>query len=163
MFKNAVSVRKIPSKSYAFVEFENFTSAEAVCKQSVHTPYVLSGAVLTVRWGKSLDEVESGIFILYYIDITIISKISMLHFIILFFYNMLLFYFTVFFYLFILVSYFTPLFLLIIQCSVLYYWETHFTHFILFVVSFFPLSYYRFFHSFLHSFCPLSYPFFLLF
>jgi RNA recognition motif-containing protein len=61
-------VRKIPSKSYAFVEFENFTSAEAVCKQSVHTPYVLGGAVLTVRWGKSLDEVESGMIILFYLS-----------------------------------------------------------------------------------------------
>ena len=57
---NSVEVRKVPGKSYAFVEFDSFTSAETVCTQSVQTPYVLEGKSLTIGWGKTLDEVEAN-------------------------------------------------------------------------------------------------------
>ena len=53
-----MDVRKVPGKSYAFVEFNSFTSADTVCKQSVQTPYALNGKNLTIGWGKTLDEVE---------------------------------------------------------------------------------------------------------
>ena len=56
---NSVDVRKVLGKSYAFVEFDSFPSADFVCKQSVHTPYVLGGKNLTIGWGKTLDEVEA--------------------------------------------------------------------------------------------------------
>ena len=55
----AVDVRKVLGKSYAFVEFDSFPSADFVCKQSVQTPYVLGGKNLTIGWGKTLDEVEA--------------------------------------------------------------------------------------------------------
>ena len=57
---NSVEVRKVPGKSYAFVEFDCFSSAEKVCTQSVSTPYVLEGKSLTIGWGRTLDEVEAN-------------------------------------------------------------------------------------------------------
>ena len=59
LLPKAVDVRKVLGKSYAFVEFDSFLSADFVCKQSVHTPYVLGGKNLTIGWGKTLDEVEA--------------------------------------------------------------------------------------------------------
>ena len=59
LLPKAVDIRKVLGKSYAFVEFDSFPSADFVCKQSVHTPYVLGGKNLTIGWGKTLDEVEA--------------------------------------------------------------------------------------------------------
>ena len=60
LFEDCENVRKIPNKPYAFVEFSSQSTAIIAIKRTVDNPYVLDGKTLTVRWGKNLDEVETG-------------------------------------------------------------------------------------------------------
>lgn len=60
LFQDCENVRKIPNKPYAFVEFSSQSAAITAIKRTTENPYVLDGKTLTVRWGKNLDEVETG-------------------------------------------------------------------------------------------------------
>ena len=58
----ASEVKRMEMKAYAFIEFDSFETADETVKQSVLVPYVLDGAVLTVGWAKSSDEISNGKF-----------------------------------------------------------------------------------------------------
>ena len=51
----AVVVRRVPGKSYAFVDFSDTPSAQAVVRQSVADMVLLDGRVLLVGWAKATD------------------------------------------------------------------------------------------------------------
>jgi len=56
----AVAVRRVPGKSFAFVDFADHASAQAVVRQSVSDMVLVDGRVLLVGWAKATDKDREG-------------------------------------------------------------------------------------------------------